>query len=180
MKTLKVCLALATLIVAGTLAGCAAPAKSADISDGLRHSLSDAGMKDVSVSQDRDKGVITLSGHVAGGRDKSQAESIARSMAGNQVVANQIVVMPAGGESDAKAVNSDLDQGIEKNLDAALIQNHLRKNVQFSVKSGVVTLTGEVNSQSLRAQAAQIASPVPNVQQVVNELQVKDQKATSN
>jgi hyperosmotically inducible periplasmic protein len=179
MKTFKLYLALGALAVAGTLAGCAAPAKSADISDGLKHSLNDAGMKDVSVSQDRDKGVVTLGGHVAVDSDKSQAESIARSMAGNQVVANQIAVVPAGGEKDAKAVNSDLDQGIEKNLDAALIQNRLRKDVKFSVKNGVVTLTGEVNSQSLRAQAERIASPVPNVQQVVNELQVKDQKATS-
>src|ERR1700686_977668 len=98
MKTFKLYLALATLIVAGTLSGCAEPAKSADISDGLRHSLNDAGLKDVSVSQDRDKGVVTLGGHVAGDRDKSQAESIARSMAGNQVVANQIAVVPVGAE----------------------------------------------------------------------------------
>jgi osmotically-inducible protein OsmY len=31
----------------------------------------------VSVSQDRDKGVVTLGGHVAADGDKSQAESIA-------------------------------------------------------------------------------------------------------
>ena len=100
-------------------------------------------------------------------------------MAGNQVVANQIAVVPPGAEGDAKTVNSDLDQGIEKNLDAALIVNNLQKNVSSKVKSGVVTLTGEVNSQSLRAQAAGVASTVPNVQQVVNELQVKNQKASS-
>jgi osmotically-inducible protein OsmY len=40
-------------------------------------------------------------------------------------------------------------------------------------------LTGEVNSEAKRAQAEQVASTVPNVQQVVNELQVKGQKATS-
>jgi osmotically-inducible protein OsmY len=42
-----------------------------------------------------------------------------------------------------------------------------------------VTLTGEVSSQSKRAQVEKVASTVPNVQQVVNELQVKDQKASS-
>ena len=180
MRTLHSCLALCALLAAGTLGGCAAaPAKSVDISETLRHSLDDANLKDVSVHQDRDIGVITLGGHVAADRDKSQAESIAKSFAGPQVVANEIAVVPAGAESDAKKVDSDLDQGIEKNLDAALIQNHLQKNVQFRVKRGVVTLTGEVNSQALRAQVAGIAAPVPNVQQVVNELQVKDQKATS-
>jgi osmotically-inducible protein OsmY len=43
----------------------------------------------------------------------------------------------------------------------------------------VVTLTGEVASQSKRREAERVAGAVPNVQQVVNELQVKNQKATS-
>jgi osmotically-inducible protein OsmY len=42
-----------------------------------------------------------------------------------------------------------------------------------------VTLNGEVNSAAKRAQVETVASAVPNVRQVVNELQVKDQKATS-
>jgi osmotically-inducible protein OsmY len=40
-------------------------------------------------------------------------------------------------------------------------------------------LTGEVDSQADRDRAEGIASRVPNVQQVVNELQIKKQKATS-
>ena len=110
---------------------------------------------------------------------KLQAESIAKSIAGAQVVANQIAVVTPGTERDTKAVNADLDKGIENNLDAALIQSGLHDAVKYAVKTGVVTLTGEVDSQSLRSQAASIASSVPNVQQVVNELQVKNQKATS-
>jgi hyperosmotically inducible periplasmic protein len=100
-------------------------------------------------------------------------------MAGGQVVSNQIGVLPSVDESQAKTVNSDLDKGIEKNLDAALVQHRLNKGVKYDVKNGVVTLTGEVNSQARRAQVEKVASAVPNVQQVVNELQVKDQKATS-
>jgi osmotically-inducible protein OsmY len=88
-------------------------------------------------------------------------------------------VIPAGAEKAAKAVNSDLDQGIENNLDAALIQNKMHDNVKYEVKSGVVTLTGEVNSEATRSSAERIAAGVPNVQQVVNELQVKNQKASS-
>jgi osmotically-inducible protein OsmY len=88
-------------------------------------------------------------------------------------------VLPPGLEKEAKAVNSDLDAGIEKNLDAALIQSKLRKAVNYEVKNGVVTLTGDVNSQSNRARAEKVAAGVPNVQQVVNNLQIKDQKASS-
>lgn len=184
MKPLPIRVALFTvfaLTVTMALAGCsAAPAKSIDVAENVRHSLDQAGLKNVSVAQDRDKGVVTLGGNVGLDADKSKAESIAVSIAGGQVVANQIAVLPPGNESDSKAMNSDLDKGIGENLDAALIQNKLRKYVSFQVKNNVVTLTGDVDSEELRTQSAGIASTVPNVQQVVNELQVRKQKATTN
>lgn len=180
MKTSQVFLTVLALLVAGIMAGCSTTAvKSPDVSSSIRKSLDDAGFKDVSVGQDRDKGVVTLGGQVATDNDKSQAEALAKSLAGAQVVADQITVVPLVGGKDAKAVNSDLDKGIEQNLDAALIQNHMHENVTYEVKSGVVTLSGEVNSEDKRTRAGQVASAVPNVQQVVNDLQVKDQKASS-
>jgi hyperosmotically inducible periplasmic protein len=179
MKTIKLLLALLTLIVVGSMLGCSKASASPDVSNGIRKSLDQAGLKDVSVSQDRDKGIVTLGGQVTSDSDKSRAESVAKSFAGIQVVANQIAVIPLGVEKEAKAVNSDLDQGIEKNLDAALIQNKMRDAVKYEVKSGVVTLTGEVNSEEMRSSAEKVAAGVPNVQQVVNDLQVKNQKASS-
>lgn len=180
MRILRPCLLLAAVVVAGVLAACStASTKSPDVSATVRTSLDQAGYKDVSVNQDRDKGVVTLSGHVATDADKSQAESIARSLAGTQVVANQIAVVPPGAESAANDINSDLDKGIESNLSAALTSATLHKSVKFTVKNHVVTLTGEVGSQASRTRAEEVASGVPNVQQVVNELQVKEQKATS-
>ncbi|MGB7591298.1 MAG: BON domain-containing protein [Terriglobia bacterium] len=180
MKTLKLTLTILMLLAVGSLVGCSRTStKSPDVSDSIRTALDQAGLKNVSVTQDRDKGVVTLGGNVASEDAKAQAESIAKSIATGQVVADEIAVIPPGVESDTKTMNSDLDKAIDKNLDAALIQNKLRKGVEYKVKSGVVTLTGEVNSQSKRARVEQVASSVPNVQQVVNELQVKDQKATS-
>jgi hyperosmotically inducible protein len=180
MKTLKRSLPFLVLLVVETFVACSTTStKSPEVSGSIRKSLDQANLKDVSVTQDRDKGVVTLDGHVATEGDKSQAESIAKSMAGGQVVSNQVAVIPASAESDAKAVNSDLDKGMEKNLDAALIQHRLHKSVKYDVRNGVVTLTGEVNSQSQRAQAERVASSVPNVKQVVNELQVKHQKASA-
>jgi len=168
------------LIAVGTLVGCAAATqKSPDVSDSIRSALDSAGLKSVSVSQDRDKGIVTLEGQVASDSAKAQAESLAKSLAGSQVVANQIAVIPVGGEAEARVVNADLDKGIEMNLDAALIQNKMHDTVKYAVKSGVVTLTGEVNSQEQRDGAERVAKGVPNVQQVVNDLQVKNQKARS-
>jgi osmotically-inducible protein OsmY len=153
--------------------------QSPDVSAGIRTAFDQAGLKNVSVSQDREKGVVTLNGHVAADGDRVQAQSIAMSIAGGQVISNQIEVLPRGAERAAKAMNSDLDEGIGKNLDAALILNKLHESVKYDVKNHVVTLTGEVDSQSARRQAESVASSVPNVWQVVNELQVKNQKATS-
>jgi osmotically-inducible protein OsmY len=181
MKATKLLVILLTLFAVGTVVGCSRfSSKSPDVSDNVRKSLDQAGLKDVSVSQDHDKGIVTLGGQVTSEDQKAQAESLAKSLSGTQVVANQIAVLPVGSEREAKAMNSDLDQGIEKNLDAALIQNRMHHNVKYSVKSGVVTLTGEVNTRDMRTLAAEkVATRVPNVQQVVNNLQVKNQKATS-
>ena len=180
MKSAKLLVVALSLLSMGMIMGCQrSTGLSPDVSSSIRKSLDQAGLKQVSVSQDRDKGIVTLGGQVANASDKSQAESLATNLAGGQVVADQIAVIPPGGENAARAMNSDLDTGIEKNLDAALIQNGLHKNVKYGVKNGVVTLTGEVNSHSVRLQAEQIASSVPNVRQVVNELQTKSQKATS-
>jgi len=179
MKTPRSCLCLLAVLLAGGLLGCSNATKAADVSGSIRTSLNQAGFKDVSISQDRDKGVVTLAGHVPTDTDKTQAESIARSQAAGQVVADEIAVIPPGAEHDAKAINSDLDKGIEQNLDAALISAKLHNGVKYAVKNNVVTLTGDVDSQDARAQAQQVAAAVPYVQQVVNELQIKGQKASS-
>jgi osmotically-inducible protein OsmY len=179
MNTLTRWSSLLTVVAAVTLAGCSQTIKSPDVSENLRKALDDSGLKKVSIAQDREKGVVTLSGRVEADGDKARAEGIATSIASGQVVSDQIAVVPAGAESDTRAMNSDLDKGIEQNLDAALIQGKLHDLVKYAVKNHVVTLTGEVESQSRRQEAENIAASVPNVQQVVNELQVKNQKATS-
>ena len=179
MKKLRWSAFMLALLALGLLAGCSGTTASPDVSDSIRKSLDQAGLQHVSVDQNRDKSIVTLGGQVASEDDKARAESIARSIAGDQVVANQIAVVPVGLEKEAKAVNSDLDKGIEANLHAALIQSKLNDIVKYEVKNAVVTLTGEVNSQYKRNEAEMVAMRVPNVKQVVNDVQVKNQKASS-
>src|ERR1700751_5211071 len=114
MRVSELFLAAVPVILAGALAGCSDTNKSPDVTDNIRKSLDQAGYKDVSVSQDREKGVVTLMGTVPADGDKAQAESIAKSGAGAQVVSDQIAIRPPGNESDAKTIDSDLDKGIEK------------------------------------------------------------------
>ena len=120
-----------------------------------------------------------MTGTVPTETDKAEAESVAKSSAGSQVVADQISVRPPGEESEAKAVESDTDKAIEKNLDAVLVKNKLKHDVSYDVKSAVVTLTGTVPSQGRRSMVEKLAEEVSGVKQVVNELDVKGQKATS-
>lgn len=179
MKVRKLATAVLPLILMGALVGCSESAKAPDVTDNIRKSLDQSGYKDVSVSQDREKGVVTLSGTVATEGDKAQAESIAKSSAGAQVVADQISVRPPGNESETRAVDSDVDKAIEKNVDAVLVKNKLKHDVSYDVKNGVVTLKGDVVSQGRRATVEKLVAGVPNVKQVVNELEIKNQKASS-
>jgi hyperosmotically inducible protein len=173
---LKSTFGLLAVVIAGTLAGCSSTSKSPEVASSIRKSLDQAGYKDISVSQDREKGVVTLTGHVPGDTDKMQAEQLAKSIAGNQLVADEVVVLPPGEMSADRAIDADVDKSIERLLDATLIQNNLHDSVKYSAKNGVVILTGDVNSQDLRDQVQQLAAAVPHVQQVINEIQVK--KAT--
>jgi len=178
MRARNLWLSAVPLVIAGMLSGCSEN-KAPDVTDNVRRSLDQAGFKDVSVSENRDKGVVTLNGSVATESDKAQAESIAKENAQSLVVADQIAVRPPGNESEARAIDSDLDKAIEKNLDATLVKHRLKKDVKYDVKNGVVTLKGDVPSQAKRQQVEKLAAAVPNVKQVVNELEVKGQRASS-
>jgi hyperosmotically inducible periplasmic protein len=180
MKRPKQLLPIAAVLLAASLAACShGVPKSPDVTRNVRNALSQAGFKNISIHEDRDTGVVTLSGSVATDAQKAQAQSVAETQAGGLAVANQIAVIPPNDAHNAKAMNSDLDKGIQHDLDAALIYNHLRDGVKYSVTNHVVTLTGNVDSQDSRQRAQDVAAAVPNVQQVVNELQVKNQKATA-
>lgn len=180
MRSLKAFSSIASLLIFGGMSACSnTSTRSPDVVNNIRASLDHAGLKNVYVSQDRDKGVITLTGNAITDADKAQAESIAKSFAGPQVVSDQIAIRPPGAEDITKKVDSDLDKGIENNFDAVLVQHKLDSAVKYEVKNGVITLNGKVNSQSKRAWVEKLATEVPNVKQVVNELEIKDQKATS-
>src|ERR1035441_8616981 len=92
MRTFSHWPALLAMVAAGILAGCSQTTKSPDVSGNIRKALDEAGLKKVSINQDRDKGVLTLGGQVEADGDKAQAENIAQSIGGGQVVSDQIAV----------------------------------------------------------------------------------------
>lgn len=155
---------------------CSSQQTANDISykDQVQKALEQADLKDVSVSEDRDKNTITLGGKVHSENAKLEAARVALSTAGNRVVANEISVEPVGAESEAKDIASNLDDGIENNYKAILIAKGLdNEHIRFDAKNGVLTLKGSVKTVPQRQQAQQLAQTVPNVQQVLNEIEVK-------
>jgi osmotically-inducible protein OsmY len=70
-------------------------------------------------------------------------------------------------------MESNLDDGIENNYKAVLISKGLdRQHIRYNAKNGVLTLKGSVKDSSQRQEAQELAKNTPNVQQVVNEIQI--------
>ena len=142
--------------------------------DAVKKSLEQADLKDVTVSDDTDKNTITLGGTLHSNDAKARAGDVAKSAAPDRTIANEISVQPVGEESQARGVSSNLDDGIENNYKAALISKRLDKqSIRYKAKNQVLTLTGSVKTTQQKAEAAQLAQNVPNVQQVVNQIDIR-------
>lgn len=166
------------LFASALIVGCASP-QAPEVTGAVRDELNNMGLRDVSVSQDRTAGVVTLRGNVVTEAEKTAAATAAQRVAGNQVIANEIVVTPRGGEDVAEDVSDALDEGIESNMKALMLRMGEPDDVAYDVNAGVVRLTGSVTSNAIRGELEKAAASVPNVKQVVNELQVENQRATT-
>ncbi len=176
MKTAKtgvLGLALAWALVLGALGVGCNTQNNPSVKDNVKKALEQADLKDVTVAEDRDKNLITLGGTVHSEDAKQRAGDVAKSAGAGRVVANEVSVRPVDQEGAAKQIASNVDSGIESNYKAALIANGLDKqHIRFDSKNAVLTLKGSVKSADLKQQAQQVAQSVPNVHQVINELQV--------
>src|SRR5580698_8868631 len=103
-----------SLVLGGALALTGCNQTHPDEKDAVNNALTANNLGVVSVSQDRDKGVMTLTGDVETADKKQQAETIAKQAAPDYTILNQVGVRPIGMESQAQAVDSALDDGIEK------------------------------------------------------------------
>jgi osmotically-inducible protein OsmY len=171
MKRLAIVATLALLTFAGV-----ACSKQNDTSykESVQRALEQADLKAVAVSEDRSKNTITLSGKLHSEEAKQQAAQVAQAAAGTRIVANEISVQPVGLESQAKEINNNMDDAIEKNFKAAIIAQGLDKqSIDYKAKNGLLKLSGKVKTTQQRQQAEEIAQAVPNVAQVLNQIEVK-------
>ncbi len=164
------------VLIAVALAGlgqACSTGQAASMQDAVSRSLEQAGFNDIRVTEDRNKGVIILNGVVRSEQLKKQAGMVAEETAPGRIIANQLSIEPVGAESKARSIEADVDEAIGKNYKAALIANHLDdQGIRYEIKNGVLTLNGRVKNRDIRSQAEKVAASVPNVQQVVNEMDV--------
>ena len=173
--------AIASLAAGLVIAGCNSNPKYPGSKDAVNNSLTQNNLGAIHVSQDQNKGVITLTGTVPTDSQKTQAESVAKQAAPNYTIADEIAVVPPQNADAIKAANSDTDNAIEDNIKADLKKHRNLNDQDISVKSknGAVVLTGSVKTAAQKREAERLAKHVPNVQQVVNEIKVKPGKHSS-
>jgi len=170
MKAMK---ALATFLVLGFLTSLACSHK-VSYKEQVENALEQAELEQVTVSEDQDENTITLGGTLHSAEAKNKAGAIATAVAGTRIIVNEIGVEPVGSESQAADIASKVDDDIEKNYKAALIPTDLNyQHIKFKATNGVLTLTGTVHNPAQRQYAENLAAKIPNVQQVLNQIDVK-------
>jgi|SRR5665213_256925 len=175
LKVKTLCAATALLGGAMLFSGC--EKSHPDEKGAVNQALNSGNYSSIDVSQDRDKGVITLKGNVTNADDKSKAGDLAKQAAPDYTIANEIGVRPPDA-SNPGSVASNIDSAIEDNFKAA-IKAHRNLNDQSisgSAKNGTLVIKGSVRTSQQKKEANDLAKKVPNVQQVVNEIDVKPSK----
>lgn len=178
MKTKFLALATALLLILGFGLACNNKRNTAGVDDSrIKDQLKQANLNDVKVDVDNDKRVVRLDGDVQTEDQKAQAEQIAKSAAPDYVVANEIGVRPDNASGEAKKVDSNLDDAIKSEWKALEAKNHWdNQHINADVNNGVLTLKGDVDTMQQRTTIEKAAAKIPNVTQVVNELDVKSAK----
>lgn len=126
-----------------------------------------------------DKGVVTLRGETTSPSMRDQAQALAQRMDGVLLVNNLIIVdTPAvsGSQADANSASanqaSSRDEAIELQLRSVFAQVPELNQLQVNVRSGVVSLRGQVANLELGQRAEALAQKLDGVAFVNNQLEV--------
>ena len=179
MKRTSIAVIVAMLFAMIALTACNNKNEHADVKDKVDSAMTQNNLGVVKVAQDRDKGVLTLTGDVINADDKTRAEQIAKENAPDYAIANELAVRPQGSDTgQLNSVDNKLDDGIKDNFKASIKahKNLDDQSIRADVKNGTIVLKGSVKTAEQKTEATKLAKNVPNVKEVVNELEVKTDK----
>ncbi len=130
-------------------------------------------------------GMVVLTGEVPTEIDKELAANLARETLSLKEITNQISIMPAATPQSSEGVQQELSI----NVDDLELQANLRERVlsipdlktqriTIKVQHRIVTLTGEVASESQKLRVEQLLRNYPRVTAVNNHLRIGPQTAS--
>ena len=177
MRPNRIAVFFASLLLAISVGCSTNKANTPDVKDQVSKALDSAGFKNLSVDVNSDKQLVTVKGDVRSQEEKDRAQDVAKGASAGYVVSNEIGIRPEGVENAARKIDANVDDAIQKDFKAVIIANRLEnQHIRYDAKNGVLTLKGRVDNIDLRDKVEKLAASVPNVQQVVNELDVKSTK----
>lgn len=129
-------------------------------------------------------GAVTLTGQIPTEVDKQLAGSVVKDIPDVKSVDNQLQVNPGIKPSETTVREgmrvTDLEIRADLNEKLAMSQALQGQSIQTNVQDRTVTLGGRVESPAQRTGAEQLARSVPNVVDVVNNLEVSNPTAGQN
>jgi osmotically-inducible protein OsmY len=134
--------------------------------DSVVRALMTNGFGAVNVSQDRSKGVMTLTGPVQSQERKTYAADLARVNASDYVIANELTVTPPPPTASELIVDKyKVMLQARKDLDL--------QDIDYKAENRILILSGSVHNAHQRAEAVKLAKGVPNVERVIDEIKVR-------
>lgn len=133
--------------------------------------VKDSNTKAADINVDTRNGVVQLSGFVDSDAARKRAEFIATGVKGVSTVHNNLQLQ-SGERSAGRVVD---DAAITAKVKSALIANPLTKAHQINVdtENSTVALSGFVDSDAAKKEAAKVAQGINGVASVENKLEVK-------
>jgi hyperosmotically inducible protein len=134
--------------------------------------FADARVKGSEISVETSQGLVMIRGKVDSDEAKQAAEGIAKGIDGVKSVKNELqLVAPAKREAI-----DDNDGSITMRVIAKIAKDHslYSAGIHAETNAGVVSLSGEVSSLLISAQASWTVWQVPGVKSVKNDLTVKE------
>ena len=172
-RLLNVILAVVAVLALGAmLAACSRNAN--DPKDRVDKALSDANIKGVHTSYDRDANVVHLQGTVNSTDAKQRADQLAASAVGT--IGKVLDELKVEG-MDEKPI-SDQDSLIRDTLKDQVNRDQVLRDrdINFDVNNGVVTVKGDVRTPEEKSKVTDMVRGVNGVKQMANELEIKPKK----
>ena len=126
------------------------------------------------INTDVKNGVVILTGKVESGVDKALAEELVASLEGVNSVDNQLTVIDNEPTKDSKMLMALTDSKIETVVKTKLLfESEVSGTAtEVEVEEGVVTLSGQVDSDAEKQLAVAISKNTTDVKSVVDQLEI--------